>query len=504
MQNSVSNLLIKAFSLLAILLLIAGGVLSIASHIGYVQNKEASVITIVFSIVIAIIALLLVNLTLLLKERELKEAADVAHQISQGGIFEDETDSDLLESLREISAYHQEKAEAAELIATGDLSITTEPRSDSDALGYAFKKMIERLRLIVQTEESRGKRQESILTLLAQVSEVSAGDLTVQADVGPEITGEIAVAFNSMTRSLRSLIRQIKDVTIQVGASAAAISETTEQLSRGSVAQASQVARTTAAISNMAFQIQEVSENASTSAKVAADSLENARYGMRAAKDNIGAMNAIRKQVQETAKRIKRLGERAQEISQITGLIDDLSDRTSLLALNASLQATAGGTTGSGFEVVAEEVERLAERSNRLTQQISSLTQTINAETKEVVASMEETIQEVIVGSNLADRAGQSLVEIENVSSKLAELLRTISESARFQAKSSEDISNAMSGISEVTELVQSGTGRAADSVRLLVRLSEELRASVAPFKLPADMSQSKALPSNDLNMFVN
>ena len=115
---------------------------------------------------------------------------------------------------------------------------------------------------------------------------------------------------------------------------------------------------------------------------------------------------------------------------------------------------------------------------------------------------MEETIREVIVGSAMADKAGRSLVEIEEISSKLADLLRSISESAKFQAKSSEDISNAMASISEVTALVQNGSKRATDSVRTLVELSRELRSSVAPFKLPVDLHQS--LNGTDANRFLN
>ena len=184
-------------------------------------------------------------------------------------------------------------------------------------------------------------------------------------------------------------------------------------------------------------------------------------------------------------------------------MIDDLSDRTSLLALNASLQASAAGEAGIGFAVVADEVERLADRSNRLTQQIGTLAQTIQSETKDVVASMEETIHEVVVGSALADKAGQALVEIEQVSQRLAELLQSISESAKQQARSSEDISNAMTNISKVTELVQTGTKRAADSVKILVLLSDELRGSVAPFKLPDDRTPRK-LAQNEASLFLN
>jgi twitching motility protein PilJ len=168
------------------------------------------------------------------------------------------------------------------------------------------------------------------------------------------------------------------------------------------------------------------------------------------------------------------------------------------------LQAAAAGESGRGFAVVAEEVERLAERSNSLTRQIANLAQTIQTETKDVVGSMEETIHEVVVGSTLADKAGHALVEIEQVSNRLAGLIQSISESAKQQANSSEDISKAMANISKVTELVQIGSKRAADSVKMLVVLSDELRGSVAPFKLPDEkILRRKSAPETN-GIYVN
>jgi twitching motility protein PilJ len=487
MENSVWNLVIKLLSLLAAVSLFLGAGLVAAAYFGFAEDNGAGTFAVVGAAVLAIVALIASNISNMNLRRDFRDAAEVARQLSQGEYYEEESRNDLLESLVAVSAYLKEKSALADRIGDGDLSGDVNLRSDSDAFGAAFQKMIENLRLVVQTREERDRLQRSIKRLLDEVSEVAAGDLTVQAEVTQQMTGPIGEALNAMTKHLRTLIKQVKDVTFQVSTSANAINDTTEQLARGSEAQSSQISLTTTAISNMAGQIQEVSENASLSAQVAGDSLNNARYGTKAAQDNINAMDSIRKQVQETAKRIKKLGERSQEISQIVGLIDDLSDRTGLLALNASLQASAAGESGVGFAVVAEEVERLAERSNRLTQQIAALAQTIQVETKDVVASMEETIHEVVVGSTLADKAGQSLVEIEQVSSKLAELLRSISESARQQAKSSEDISGAMANISKVTELVQIGSNRAAGSVKMLVELSDKLRGSVAPFKLPED-----------------
>jgi methyl-accepting chemotaxis protein len=504
-KNILFGLLGKLSSALAVVLLILSAVLVIASYFGLTENKLAGAATTVFAAVTAIFSLALLNYSNFKYSHQTNAAAEIAHQLSNGEIFDDfpEEEDELIFALKGSSDYLREKAAITDKIAKGDLSESINPRSDSDALGNSLKNMVEKLRASVQTQDERERLEKSIKKLLDEVSEVAAGDLTVQAEVSAEMTGAIARSFNYMTTELRSLIKQVKDVTFQVSASANAINDTTEQLERGSEAQASQISRTTSAISNMALQIQEVSENAALSAQVAADSLSNARYGTKAVQDNINAMISIRKQVQETAKRIKKLGERSQEISQIVGLIDDLSDRTSLLALNASLQASAAGEAGKGFALVAEEVERLAERSNRLTQQIGTLTQTIQMETKDVVASMEETIHEVVIGSTLADKAGQTLVEIEQVSQKLAELIQSISESARRQAESSDDISKAMGNISKVTELVQTGAKRAADSVKMLVELSDELRGSVAPFKLPEERS-ARRVTQTDANLFLN
>lgn len=501
MQNPLWNLILKLSSAAAALFLLCAGALLFAASFGLTQNHTAGLSTLVFAVVISLFSLIAVNLSHAHLQRQLELADDAAHRLSLGQLLGDADASQVMSSFMDISVYLAERASHVMKIETGELGVNVALRSDSDVLGMALQDMTEKLREVVGTEATRDSLQRSILKLLDEVSEVSAGDLTVQAEMGPEITGEIAGAFNSMTRNLRTLIKQVKDVTVQIGSSANAISDTTEQLAHGSVVQASQINRTTAAISAMAAEIQEVSNNASLSAIVAAESLNSARSGNKAARENIEAMNCVRKQVQETAKRIKKLGERSQEIGQIVALIDDLSDRTGLLALNASLQASAAGESGNGFAVVAEEVERLAERSNRLTQQISALTQTINTETKEVVASMEETIHEVVVGSTLADKAGRSLIEIENVSSRLSDILHSISDSAKVQAKSSEDISSAMENISEVTELVQNGSRRATESVRLLVQLSGDLRNSVAPFKLPADMNSHGA---SQLSSFVN
>lgn len=504
MENPIWSLVSKAASVVACLLLIAGTVLGFAAYAGVTGNEFAGVVTAALAAAVAVFALVVSQLENARLLRRQKAAVEAANLLSQGVLIRENADCELLNSLQTVSEYIREKANAANEMAAGKPIGSFAALSDSDEFGRSMQNFIASLGRSSQTQIVQERLHDAMVRLLDDVSGIAEGDLTVHAEVDSEITGAVADAFNAMTENLRRLIRQVKDITKQVGASTGSISETSEQLARGSVMQASQIARTTAAIAKMAVQIQEVSGNAETSLKVASDSLNRARTGTKAAADNIEAMRCVRRQVQETSKRVKRLGERSQEIGQIVALIDELSDRTSLLALNASLQASAAGEAGAAFASVAEEVERLAERSNRLTRQISGLTQAINLETKDVVSSMEDTIREVVVGSALADKAGQALFGIETTSIKLADLLRSITDSSRYQTKSAEDISSSMASISEVTEIVGSGTRRAADSVRSLVTLADELQHSVATFKLPSETVPAASSSTTSAELFVH
>jgi methyl-accepting chemotaxis protein len=352
-------------------------------------------------------------------------------------------------------------------------------------LSTSLNAMLDNTLALIQTREERDVMQASIMKLLDEVSGVAEGDLTVEAKVTADITGAIADSFNFMTSQLRDIISGVQEATLQVSSSANEIQTTAEHLAQGSETQAGQIADTAAAVEEMAVSIQQVSENATLSATVGEQALANAQQGAKAVQDTVEEMNRIRDQVQETGKRIKRLGESSQEIGEIVQLIGDIADRTSILALNASIQAAMAGEAGRGFAVVAEEVERLAERSTEATKQITTLIRTIQNETNEAAAAMEATTQEVVAGSQLAEQAGQALAEIESVSNRLAELIQSISLAAKQQARGSETLTTSMDEIAEVTQQTAAGTKQAAVSINSLAFLADELRASVSAFKLP-------------------
>jgi methyl-accepting chemotaxis protein len=363
------------------------------------------------------------------------------------------------------------------------------------AMAENLNAMLDNTLGLIQTRDERDQIQESIMKLLEEIGGVADGDLTKEAEVTADVTGAIADSFNHMIEQLRNIISNVQNATLQVSTSANQIHTTAEQLALGSESQASQILNTSAAVDEMAVSIQQVSENAGQSAKVAEQALANARQGAEAVQNTIQGMGRIRDQVQETSKRIKRLGESSQQIGEIVQLIDDIADRTSILALNASIQAAMAGEAGRGFAVVAEEVERLAERSTNATKKIANLVKTIQSETNEAVTAMEEGTREVVEGSKLANQAGQALTEIDKVSGRLAELIQSISLAANQQARASEGVAKAMTEISDVTQQTATGTKQAAASVSNLAVLADELRGSVSTFRLPGGRPDSTIDP---------
>ncbi len=339
-----------------------------------------------------------------------------------------------------------------------------------------------------QRESSQNKRnQEAIIRLLDEMEGLADGDLTVDITVTEDFTGAIADAINFTVDQLRTLVASIKQAVVGVGAAADETRNTASELAQASKNQAQEITGASAAINEMAVSIEQVSGNAAESAQVADKSVEIAHKGSSIVQATINGMDKIREEIQETSKRIKRLGESSQEIGDIVALINDISDQTNILALNAAIQASMAGDAGRGFAVVADEVQRLAERSGNATKQIAALVKTIQSDTNEAVISMESSTAEVVRGAQLAQESGVALEEIENVSNDLADLIQNISNAARQQAASAGHVSNTMNVIQEITNQTLAGTQATAVSIGNLAELSDDLNQNVEDFKLPED-----------------
>ena len=337
-------------------------------------------------------------------------------------------------------------------------------------------------------QEEYDRNQHAILRLLDEIADLADGDLRSYATVSEDFTGAIADSINFAIDQLRDLVSRINSTSEEVAKYTQETQQVTMQLSEASEHNAQEIAGASTAINQMAASIDQVSANAAESAEVAKRSVNIATNGATVVNRTIQGMDTIREQIQETSKRIKRLGESSQEIGNIVSLINDIADQTNILALNAAIQASMAGEAGRGFAVVADEVQRLAERSAAATKQIESLVKTIQADTNEAVSSMELTTTEVVRGTTLAKDAGVALDEIQTVSGDLATLIQSISEAAREQSTSAGNISQTMNVVQDITHQTSTTTMDAARSVTELSHMAEALRESVTDFKLPENV----------------
>ena len=336
----------------------------------------------------------------------------------------------------------------------------------------------------VESEQENKRNQEAILRLLNEMGNLADGDLTVQASVTEDVTGAIADSINFTIEELRTLVKGINSATDQVAKATTDAQAISNRLYEAAQRQNREIQQASASVLQMAQSINEVSQSAAQSARVAQQSLAAAEKGGEAVQNQISGMNEIRTQIQDTAKRIKRLGESSLEIGEIVELISDITEQTNVLALNAAIQAASAGEAGRGFTVVAEEVQRLAERSGEATKQIDAIVKTIQADTQDAVAAMEKSTVGVVEGTKLSDAAGQALDEIRRVSRELAELIGGISAQTQKQSASVSDVTRGMQGILKITEETTEGTKQTNVSIGQLTKLAAELRSSVAGFKV--------------------
>jgi twitching motility protein PilJ len=335
-----------------------------------------------------------------------------------------------------------------------------------------------------ESEQMNKANQEAILRLLDEMEVLKHGDLTVRAKVTEDVTGAIADAINSTIEELRRLVTGINSAAQQVTGATAEAQSISAQLLQAAQKQATEIQGTGQSVAEMTVSMHQVSKSASDSASVAKTSLAAAEKGSQAVQNAIRGMNDIREQIQETSKRIKRLGESSQEIGEIVQLISDITEQTNVLALNAAIQAASAGEAGRGFTVVAEEVQRLAERSGEATRHIGAIVKSIQRDTQDAVEAMERSTRGVVDGTKTADEAGDALRDIEQISNRLAELIGAISNSTQQHAGAAAKVAANMKAILAITQLTTEGTKRTAASSARLTALADGLKSSVSNFKV--------------------
>jgi methyl-accepting chemotaxis protein len=382
---------------------------------------------------------------------------------------------------------------AAQRVGQGDLTHLA-PVTSRDEIGQmtaTFNDSIVRLRALVQTEterdDERRKREElqqNIIKFLDTVVEIGQGDLTKRGEVSWDVLGNVVDAINLMVEEIAVVIGDVRQAAVRVASGSSEMMATTAQLSAAAQAQSREAMSVNTATDEMTATVRQVAQSADQSARAARQALEAAQKGEQSVRNSLAGMQQIRAEVQTISKKIKSLGDRSLEISEIVNTIQDIAGQTHLLALNASIEAAGAGDAGMRFSVVADEVRKLAERATQATRDISALIKNVQVETQEAVVAMEEGTREVESGYQVSLKAEEALQEIAQISHSSAELAADISLAAQKQVRSAEATATAVQSIAGVAVQTEQGVLTSRKTAEELARLAEELTAKLSRFKL--------------------
>ncbi|MDX2128132.1 MAG: methyl-accepting chemotaxis protein [Chloroherpetonaceae bacterium] len=402
-----------------------------------------------------------------------------------------------------ISASLEDIKNLMKSVLAGDFNARSNISSgdEFEEISEQFNEMIRRLSALIETETERDAMQKQLTDLLIVVSNSAEGDFTQRAIVTEGALGALADSFNLMVDDLGNLISEVQTAAEQVREAASEILSSTEQMSRGAEEQSVQVANASAAVEEMAASIRQVAMNADSAAEAAQRAVQVAQTGGNTVVETIEGMRRIRTTVQDSAQKIKSLGESSLEISKIVQTIEDIANQTNLLALNATIEAARAGEAGRGFAVVADQVRELAERSGKATNDISQLVQTIQSETQDAVSAMERGTLEVERGTKLADSAQKALEEIRNVVNQSTELIQEISLAAKQQDIASSGVVSAMAEVSQIAKQSLLGSKQSAQLAMRLNSITQQLSRSVARFRIPQSRLTQEKIGESPLEM---
>jgi len=354
-------------------------------------------------------------------------------------------------------------------------------------LGRSFDAMLdERLAIADKAQKENDTLNDSIITLLSAAADLSERDLTVHVPVAEDITGAISDALNLMTSQIAKVMNEVTSISQEVVTSSEKVSGQGELLAEVASSERENVESTMKALDKSVISMNSIAELAKNCNDLAGRASSSTEQALTQVLDTATGINDIRETIAETEKRIKRLGERSQEISSVVEIINNVAERTHVLALNASMQAAAAGDAGRGFSVVADEVQRLAKSSRESTSEIATLVTNIQSETAETMEAMNKAISQVIEGTKMAESSGEQMRETQKTTEELADAVKRISANSAAQAVSSKKLREESQRIVESTTKTAEELNKQTEETDQLVNFSKQLNDAISVFKLPS------------------
>lgn len=411
--------------------------------------------------------------------------------------------------IKSFSAPLERMSNILEKVAEGDMEARIGLKSNDEfgAMSISIDTMLnDRMTSTSEVENENETLNDSIVSLLETVAQLAQKDLTVRARVREDVTGPIADALNMMSSETSNVLNEVMRIAEEVAETSNLVKSQADNVILLADNERDEVEQTVTELKSAANTMAKINKLAEASNIAAEDAIKTTITAMASVTDTVSSITTIRDTIRETEKRIKRLGERSQEISIAVNLINNISERTHILALNASMHAASAGEAGRGFAVVADEVQRLAESSREATSEIATLVKNIQLETSSTVNTMNELTSQVVEGSKLAEQAGREMEETQTTTANLVEMVQKISQGASMQTRRSRQLR-------ERADVIRNSVRKTGDHLKEqtnhtdeLVQQALSLVAAVSVFTLNEDDKESVVMDINieDMDMAMD
>jgi methyl-accepting chemotaxis protein len=395
---------------------------------------------------------------------------------------------ELLSTLQRISIQIQKVASSVDDVANGNTGNLSRLNSTNDRVTNSLQKLVAKVSGAYKSEKDHLKLRESLRRVSDSTLTVKRGDFTHGITQTMDESKDLVSTINILVNELRDLVKDVRVVTSETKSSALAIQNKVEVYSQMSESKTKEITWATNSLKQLPEIVQKISEDLSKAGTTSVISLEQTQNSLQTTHQSAALITQLRQQVSESMSRLYKLNEQAQEIHKVANSMEDLANRTNLVALNASIQATSSGEHNHSFLVVAEEVEKLANRANNASKQVSSLNKAFQIEVAEFETSLGSVSREMSSVSRLAYQSGVSLQELEKQVAEISGIHEKLASYTENQAQSSEEVFSVFSDI--VTQL-QIGTDELADSAKQASQIAKSmdmLGMTVSGFKLPASV----------------
>lgn len=374
-------------------------------------------------------------------------------------------------------------------IASGDTGARAMMKGDDELaqLANQFDKMMdEREAVQASIQKESAELNESVLSLLQAVAQLARKDLTVRVPVSENVTGAVADALNLLTNETAKVMVDVNNISADVTKASMSVQAKADAMLSAAEEERQEVDRTAISLASAADSMRSIADLAQACNNVADNAIKSTQLALSTVNSTVSGINSTRDVIRETEKRIKRLGDRSQEISGVVNLINVIAERTHILALNASMHAASAGEAGRGFAVVADEVQRLAENARQATQQISALVSNIQLETADTVNTMNSAIAQIVEGSRLAEQAGQQMQLTQQNTAELVNSVKQIANTSESQARAGQSLLDSAEQIKRSSQQATKQLHEQAEQTSNLLDYAKQLLSAVRVFKLPA------------------